>query len=54
VREYAAFDWIDWFGVILPCIAWLRRYAWRKDLAVNHFSPPCQGSMCNLASCTLI
>jgi hypothetical protein len=20
--------------VVLPCIAWLRRYAWRRDIAV--------------------
>lgn len=34
-RAHAGFDWLDWISVILPCVAWLRRYRWRENLKVR-------------------
>ena len=35
-KQYRAYDWLDWFAVLLPAVAWLRKYNFRRNLLVRH------------------
>ena len=34
-KQYRAYDWLDWFAVLLPAVAWLRKYNFRRHLLVR-------------------
>lgn len=34
-QQYRAYGWLDWAAVVLPCIAWLRKYNFRRNLLVR-------------------
>jgi sulfate transporter 4 len=34
-KQYRAYDWLDWFAVLLPAVAWLRKYNFRRHLLVD-------------------
>lgn len=37
-QQYRAYDFLDWFAVFLPCVAWLRKYNFRRNLVVRLLS----------------
>jgi hypothetical protein len=46
-KQYRAYDWLDWFAVLLPAVAWLRKYNFRRHLLVR-IRHPCL--VCTLCS----
>lgn len=40
-KQYRAYDWLDWFAVLLPAVAWLRKYNFRRNLVVRIDVPDC-------------
>lgn len=34
-HDWIKYDSLDWAGIALPCLAWLRHYRWRKDLKAD-------------------
>lgn len=34
-RQYSLFGPLDWLGVFIPCVSWLRKYSWADNLLVR-------------------